>query len=215
MTIDQFYLYALAASGAAFSLRLVKSKFFARFQKIAPLFLILLFIIFLRNFIFASYHIPTTSMEPLLTKGDYVWVTKFDYSLRTPFSNDFVHVHTEPRKGDIIAFLSPDDRETLFVKRVIGKAGDTVSYTNKELFINGVKVDSEITIDESTYTETNNHASYQIQIDQKYINSKAEGSWVVPDQHLFVMGDNRDHSRDSRFFGPVNLDDVVGRVRDM
>lgn len=132
------------------------------------------------------YQIPSGSMQPTIQVGDRVLVDNRAYNLRVPFTNIHVLERTEPQRGEIITFKSPVDGERL-IKRVVGLAGDSVAARDGKLFVNGAAVPG--------------HAG-NIEF----------GPVEVPVHHVFVMGDNRDNSFDSRFWGPLPIANVYGRA---
>ena len=155
----------------------------------------------IRAFVVEAFKIPSGSMEPTLEIGDHLLVNKFIYGIRIPFTSIHLFPWKSPQRGDVIVFIFPLEPEKDFIKRVIGIGGDTVSIVNKKLYINGVEVPDP-------------HAVYRKDMalpgdDQKLDNF---GPVTVPEGSLFVMGDNRDQSFDSRFWGFVPLKDVLGKA---
>ena len=157
--------------------------------------------LFIRTFIVQAFKIPSGSMIPTLQIGDHILVNKLSYGLRMPFLERYLLEYSTPQRGEVVVFIFPEDRSKDFIKRVIGVAGDTVEVRAKKVFINGKQVDDPHA----------NFAGYDPQ-------AGAVGSGddyapkVVPENHIFVMGDNRDRSYDSRFWGYVNLNDVRGKA---
>ncbi len=161
----------------------------------------LIFAILIRAFLFQAFEIPSGSMEPTLRVGDHLLVSKFIYGVRIPFTDKRSPRFREPRRGDVIVFVYPVDRSKDFIKRVIGVGGDTVEIINKKLIINGMEV-------------ADPHAAFYSGVVYQGYESPRDnmGPIKVPHGSLFVMGDNRDYSYDSRFWGFVPLRDVVGEA---
>ena len=164
---------------------------------IAALFVALI----LRTFVVHAFKIPSGSMLPTLQIGDQILVSKFSYGVKIPFLMKTVIPVGDPKRGDIVVFIYPRDRSKDFVKRVIGVAGDVVEIRNKRLYLNGVSsVDSHET-----------HSDPLI-IPGSMQPRDNFGPVKVPAGSVFVMGDNRDFSTDSRFWGFVDVDDVLGKA---
>lgn len=154
----------------------------------------------LRSFGVQAFKIPSGSMEPTLDVGDHLMVNKFIYGLRLPWLNWLVVPVTKPGRGNVIVFIYPLDPSKDFIKRVIGVAGDTVEVRDKRVKVNGVFIK-----DESAWFDPGSQAILLSPRDNF-------GPVVVPPGKLFVMGDNRDHSYDSRFWGFVDLSAVRGKA---
>jgi len=135
-----------------------------------------------------------------LLVGDHIMVNKFLYGIRLPFNNKTVIPIKNPERGDVVVFIYPLDKEKDYIKRVIAVAGDTVWLKNKKLYING-------RLAEDVYAVYDD--SMDMYPDDRRVNF---GPVKVPDNNLFVMGDNRDHSSDSRFWGYVDLRAVRGKA---
>ncbi len=160
----------------------------------------LLLALFIRTFIVQAFKIPSGSMIPTLQIGDHILVNKLAYGVRIPLWGHYAAHFKNPQRGDVVVFIFPEDRTKDFIKRVVGVAGDTVEIRNKKVHINGQAID-----DPHAYFEGDDGPG-GIQIKDDY------GPKKVPENHIFVMGDNRDKSYDSRFWGYVDLDDVKGRA---
>ena len=157
--------------------------------------------LFIREFVVQPFKIPSGSMKPTLQIGDHIFVSKFSYGVKVPFIRSTLIPVSEPRREDIVVFIYPQDRSKDFIKRVIGVAGDTIEMKDKKLMLNG-----------QPYTDP--HGVY---LDPLIIPASVQprdnfGPITVPKGHIFVMGDNRDHSLDSRFWGFVPLQDVLGKA---
>jgi signal peptidase I len=180
---------------------------------------VLLVVFVLRSFLVEPFQIPSSSMVPTLLIGDYILVNKFTYGIRLPVLRTKVMDVNEPQRGDVMVFFPPHMNDTYFIKRVIGVPGDTVSYRNKELTVNGEKVarvpaspeeglglDPRYRIDR----ESLGSEAHLMQVDP--YRPAAEFTEVVKPGHYFMMGDNRDNSSDSRVWGQVPERDIVGKA---
>jgi signal peptidase I len=163
--------------------------------------------LFIRAFVVQAFKIPSGSMQNTLLIGDYILVNKFIYGVKIPFTEITVIPVKEPKKGDIIVFKFPGDPSKDFIKRVVAVGGDTVEIREKKVYVNGK-------------AEVNEHA---IHSDPRYFDDphlyppemlKRDnmGPLTVPEDKLFVMGDNRDESNDSRFWGLVDVSAVRGKA---
>jgi signal peptidase I len=175
-----------------------KSKIREFIEAILTALLIAAFII---SFIVQAFKIPSGSMIPTLLVGDHLFVNKFIYGIKIPYFRTTLIPITDPKREDVIVFIYPEDRSKDFIKRVIGVSGDTIEMKNKKLFIN-----------DQPYADP-----YGVYDDRTILPPDAQprdnfGPVVVPPNALFVMGDNRDHSLDSRFWGFVDLKDVQGKA---
>ncbi len=157
--------------------------------------------LFIRAFIAQSFKIPSAAMEPTLLVGDHIIVDKNVYGFKVPFTQEKFFKKLGPQRGDVIVFIYPKDRTKTFVKRVIGIGGDTVQISNKHVIIDGKELPSP-------------HAVWwSKEIYPGNVNARDNMKpFKVPERMLFVMGDNRDFSYDSRFWGFVPVDDVIGKV---
>ena len=175
-----------------------KSKIREFVEAILTAFLIAAFII---SFVIQAFKIPSGSMIPTLLVGDHLFVNKFIYGVKIPYSRITIIPITDPKRGDVIVFIYPQDQSKDFIKRVIGTVGDKIEMKNKKLFIN-----------DQVYADTfgiyNDNAIYPAAVQPR----DNFGPVTVPQGSLFVMGDNRDHSLDSRFWGFVDLKDVQGKA---
>jgi signal peptidase I len=153
------------------------------------------------TFVIKMYKIPSRSMVPTLLVGDQLVVNKFIYGIKIPYFRNTIIPLTDPQRGDIIVFIYPNDRSLDFIKRVIGIGGDTIAIQDKKIFINGklFKDKSGLYTDKIIYQGS-------VQPRDNF------GTVTVPKGSLFVLGDNRDESMDSRFWGFVDLKDVQGKA---
>ncbi|MEH6581924.1 MAG: signal peptidase I [Halioglobus sp.] len=177
-----------------------------------------LFVVFvLRSFLVEPFQIPSASMVPTLKVGDYILVNKFTYGIRLPVVRTKVLDLNTPERGDVMVFFPPHMNDTYFIKRVVGLPGDQISYRDKEIYVNGERLEREhlatIPDGNSRYQlalETLGDATHLMQVDDL---RQARGfSVVVKPGHYFMMGDNRDNSSDSRIWGQVPEKDIVGEA---
>jgi signal peptidase I len=161
----------------------------------------LLLALFIRTFIVQAFKIPSGSMIPTLQIGDHILVNKLAYGIRVPLYGHYLVDFGKVQRGDVIVFIFPEDRSKDFIKRVVGVAGDTVEIRGKKISINGKQVEDP-------------HGHFEGDDPQNILPASRDdyGPAKVPENQLFVMGDNRDRSYDSRFWGFVNLDDVRGKA---
>jgi signal peptidase I len=170
-------------------------------EYIEAIIIAILIALFIRTFIIAAYKIPSESMVPTLLVGDHLLVNKFIYGVKIPILRKIIIPITNPKRDDIIVFIYPNDRSLDFIKRVIGIGGDKIEIKNKKIFIN----DQEYKDSYGIYDEGITYPA-AIQPRDNF------GPIIVPQGSLFVMGDNRDNSRDSRFWGFVDVKDVEGKA---
>lgn len=154
-----------------------------------------------KSLVFAAYTIPSSSMEPTLLVGDYLIANRLSYVMKVPFTETVLFTLGEPDRGDIIIFRYPKDRGKNFVKRVMAKPGDIVEIKDKVVHANGQRA-----VDAAAYF-----------LDSRVIPGNASprdnfGPVTVPKDSYFVMGDNRDNSSDSRFWGFLKKKDLVGKA---
>lgn len=149
----------------------------------------------IRQFVISTYVIPTGSMLDTIQLGDQIIANKFIYGLRMPFTNATIIPISEPERGDIVVF-KPPHKEVDYIKRCVGVAGDIIHIKNKILFVNGKKVVK----------------GYERHDDSRNYRRDNFGPFKVPDNSLFMMGDNRDNSDDSRYWGTAKLSNVKGKA---
>jgi signal peptidase I len=186
------------------------------------LFPVILAVLVLRSFVVEPFRIPSGSMMPTLLVGDFILVNKFAYGVRLPVINTKILDAGEPERGDVVVFRYPKNPSVDYIKRVIGLPGDKVAYYNKKLFINGEPAKQEA---QGTFIGTGSGVSmsgakkrlerllgvdHQILIDES--RGTMEGEFTVPEGQYFVMGDNRDNSNDSRYWGFVPEENLVGKA---
>lgn len=208
----------------------------------AGFFWVILIVFVLRSFVAEPFRIPSGSMEPTLQTGDFILVNKYQYGLRLPVANVKIFDIGMPQRGDVIVFRLPTDERIHYIKRIIGMPGDEVVYENKQLTINGEKVpqqqvenytDVENNAVVPQYEENLLGVMHRIlRLSERYtVNIQSQSYYVpdrpfasncqyqlsnfsckVPDGYYFVMGDNRDNSVDSRYWGFVPEENIVGRA---
>ncbi len=183
---------------------------------------VILLVFVLRSFIVEPFRIPSGSMLPSLQVGDFILVNKFIYGLRLPIINKKVIEMSLPERGDVMVFRFPHDESINFIKRVVGLPGDKIEYRNKQLYINGAQMRTERVGDypfeeagrrhivANQFMEVLGDAKHDILNDPGKRTTSM--SFTVPEGHYFVMGDNRDYSNDSRFWGFVPERNIIGRA---
>jgi len=193
-------------------------------QLARSLFPVFLIVFLIRSFLIEPFRIPSASMMPTLLAGDLILVNKFDYGIRLPLVHYKIVGDGQPRRGDVIVFRYPLNPRLSYIKRVIGLPGDRVRYHEKNLYINGMPVeraqigglDTEEPGNDGgrgrlSWEELLPGRAHEILVDPRQ-DLVTETNVVVPEAHYFVLGDNRDNSRDSRFWGFVPDDHLVGKA---
>ncbi len=203
----------------------------------AGLFPVIAVVFLLRSFLFEPFRIPSGSMLPTLHIGDFILVNKFDYGIRLPVTNTKIIPVGSPERGDVVVFKYPMDTQVDYIKRVVGLPGDTVEYRDKVLYVNGVEqkqTGSRDFVDDSTMITLEERDEQLGEVNHLIARDARRPSWVplegilrkekscdynergfvctVPEGHYFMMGDNRDNSEDSRYWGFVPDEDLVGRA---
>ena len=172
------------------------------FQEYSEAFVVAVILaILIRAFLVQAFKIPSRSMVPTLLEGDHILVSKFIYGVRIPFTDKRWPLFSSPQRGDVIVFVYPKEREKDFIKRVVAVEDDTIQIKDKQLYINGKKAP-----DKKAF-----HSEPSVIKDPSNPRDNF-GPVKVPKDSLFVMGDNRDQSHDSRFWGFVPLKDVKGEA---
>lgn len=216
-----------------------KSKVRWIFENFASLFLALALVFMIRWSVIEAFKIPSGSMIPTLLIGDHIFVNKFAYGLKLPFADMdlfggkpvYLIKRDPPKRGDIIVFMYPKEESLYYIKRVIGVPGDTIEMRDKVLYLNQKMVTrdpaaNEITqkvfksLDDPKYTPSNfevftehlDGVDHQLMLDKGSFMGESTTPVTVPPDSLFVMGDNRDLSNDSRFWGFVPYRNVKGRA---
>ena len=184
-----------------------------------PVFLI---VFVLRSFIVEPFRIPSNSMMPTLLTGDFILVNKFNYGIRLPVIDSKIVELGSPERGDVVVFRYPEDPSTPFIKRVVGVPGDRIAYYDKLLYVNDEPMpqtaigryagvgSGAVMSGASLRTERIGDAEHRILVQPNA--HSVRGSVVVPAGHYFVLGDNRDNSRDSRYWGTVPDELLIGRA---
>jgi signal peptidase I len=204
----------------------------------AGLFPVILIVFLLRSFLFEPFKIPSGSMVPTLLVGDLILVNKYHYGIRLPVLNRKIIANNDPQRGDVMVFRYPVDPRIDYIKRVVGIPGDEVAYLNQKLSINGQPVPTQALgefYDEDSmryvpmFSERLGAVEHRILVDPRrpayfgagqksfpmHENCRYQPEGVVcrvPPGHYFMMGDNRDNSQDSRFWGFVPDENIVGRA---
>ena len=182
---------------------------------------IILIVLLIRSFLFEPFRIPSDSMMPTLLDGDFIFVNKFTYGLRLPVFNTRVVAIGEPHRGDVVVFRLPSDPSTNYIKRLVGLPGDHIVVRDKRVYVNGtlqpVQLDGPFEPFNSTpLAQLGTERLGEIEHHTLYIAERPSVDFddVVPAEHFFFMGDNRDNSRDSRFpeVGFVPAANVVGKA---
>ncbi len=183
---------------------------------------VILAVLLLRSFLVEPFRIPSGSMMPTLLVGDFILVNKFSYGIRLPVLNRKIIDIGTPERGDVVVFRFPKDPSTDYIKRMVGLPGDRVQYRNKVISINGeavAQVPAGIYIGSgsglsasgaSLRLEQLDEAQHQILVEPR--KPDREVDFVVPEGQYFVMGDNRDNSNDSRYWGTVPEENLVGKA---
>ncbi|HEX9191510.1 MAG TPA: signal peptidase I [Candidatus Deferrimicrobiaceae bacterium] len=161
----------------------------------------LLIALVVRTLLLQAFKIPSSSMENTLLVGDHIFVNKFIYGYHVPYTTGRILRFSTPMRGDIIVFVFPEDPSKDFIKRVIGLPGDTVEVRRKTVLVNGEPLDEP-------YTRFADGRSIESLVRTRDSMPPVR----VPEGKLFVMGDNRDRSYDSRFWGFVDMDAVIGKA---
>jgi signal peptidase I len=203
----------------------------------ASFFPVILLVFLLRSFLFEPFRIPSGSMVPTLEIGDLILVNKYEYGIRLPVVNRKIIALGEPKRGDVMVFRFPLNPSQDYIKRVVGLPGDRIEYIDKQLTINGEKVpfkpvepyyDADRMLYYSQFVEKLGEREHRVIVTESmppglgggFPNThpgacQYSGSGVVckvPQGHYFMMGDNRDNSEDSRFWGFVPDENIVGRA---
>jgi signal peptidase I len=198
---------------------------------------VILIVFLLRSFLVEPFKIPSSSMVPTLLVGDFILVNKYIYGIRLPVANRKLIEVARPERGDVMVFRYPEDPSLDYIKRVVGVPGDRVEYRNKRVIINGTPVPTRQMDDylsrermqfSRRFVETLNGTEHEILLDEDSraafmpersfpfagnCNYNTSGlACTVPPGHYFVMGDNRDNSSDSRVWGFVPDDNIVGKA---
>ena len=201
--------------------RIIPDDFFAVdiIDFFSSLFPILFAVLFFRSFIIEPFRIPSGSMIPTLLVGDFILVKKYEYGIRMPLTNTIIFEMDKPEYGDVIVFQYPENKSINYIKRVVALPGDKIEYRNKTIFVNDrIYKLNQLTqnsqdlyddIKEFIMLENNGSREYMI------LNTNHRSNdfvYNVPSDSYFVLGDNRDNSNDSRYWGSVPKDNLVGEA---
>lgn len=183
---------------------------------------VILIVFVLRSFVVEPFRIPSGSMLPSLYIGDFILVNKFVYGIRLPVIDEKVVGISAPERGEVMVFRFPHDESINYIKRVVGLPGDQIEYRDKQLIINGDTVDREQAPDDvldnlernaatlDHFLESLGDIEHSILVDTNKPSTNMRFS--VPEGHYFVMGDNRDYSNDSRYWGFVPEENIIGKA---
>ena len=211
---------------------MLNKKFFLENTK--TLFYALIIAVIIRSLFIQPFYIPSSSMEPNLLVGDRIFVTKYSYGYSKhsfPFSPPIFNgrlMYSKPKQGDIVVFKTPADNRTDYIKRIIGMPGDRIQFIDSNLYINNIEVlKSKIsekdkifcganTIDVFTFDELLPNGTKYKSVYLKDLSLQNSDIFIVPNNHFFFLGDNRDCSKDSRFLssvGYVHQNNLVGKAQ--
>ena len=204
------------------------------FENLLTIFYALIIAIIIRSLLIQPFYIPSSSMEPNLLVGDRIFVTKFSYGYSKhsfPFSPPIFEgrfFYKKPKKGDVVVFKTPADNRTDYIKRLIGVPGDSIQFIDGELYINDLQVfrdkineSKEIycgneNLDVNFFEEKLENGRKFVTVYRKNFSYQNSDKFIVPDDHFFYLGDNRDCSKDSRYLssvGYVHKDNLVGKAQ--
>ena len=184
---------------------------------------VIVIVLLLRSFLYEPFRIPSDSMMPTLVQGDFIFVNKWRYGLRLPVANREVLSIGAPARGDVVVFRKPSDTSLVLIKRLVGLPGDTIRVVGSQVYVNGAPFRIE---PGELYSGPKNEqypfsrvgeeqfdgVKHAVMLDP--VRPGMDGEWRVPDGHFFMMGDNRNNSRDSRFpdVGFVPRENLIGRA---
>jgi signal peptidase I len=174
-------------------------------------------VLVLRSFVVEPFQIPSSSMVPTLKVGDFILVNKWTYGIRLPVIRNKIIELNSPERGDVMVFFPPHE-ERYFIKRVVGLPGDEIHVLNGVLYINGDKMTQKVLLDEEpaprSVVMTEDLTGVEHAMQKRLLPTRLSQNFtaVVPEGHYFMMGDNRDNSSDSRVWGPVPEERIVGKA---
>ncbi len=185
---------------------------------------VLLIVLVLRSFLFEPFRIPSGSMIPTLLVGDFILVSKFSYGVRLPVIHTKILDTGEPERGDVAVFRYPRNPRLDYIKRVVGMPGDSITYRDKTFFINGEEIkisgqnpyvipgSDDVRAGVVLREEFLGDAPHDI-LQNDFPQQRGQMVWEVPEGHYFMVGDNRDNSNDSRAWGFVPEENLVGKAK--
>lgn len=188
------------------------------------LFPVILLVVLIRSFVVEPFKIPSGSMRPTLQVGDFILVNKFEYGLRIPLAGWKVTDGADPERGDVIVFQFPQDESVDFIKRIVAVPGDHIAFRERTLYVNGEPVPTRYEgrhvyrsqrgqqIQTDRFQERTEDHRYDVLYDTEKRGRTLMEPVEVPPGEYFVMGDNRNHSNDSRYWGPVPEENVLGQA---
>lgn len=174
-------------------------------------------VLVLRSFVIEPFQIPSSSMVPTLKVGDFIVVNKWTYGIRLPVIRNKIIELNSPERGDVMVFFPPHE-ERYFIKRVVGLPGDEIHVLNGVLYVNGDKMSQKVLADEEaaprSVVMTEDLTGVEHAIQKRLLPTRLSQNFtaIVPQGHYFMMGDNRDNSSDSRVWGPVPEERIVGKA---
>ena len=162
-----------------------------------------------RSSLASTYVVPTESMVPTILPGDRLFANQAAYHLRVPFSDKKLTTRGTPKRGEIAIFPDPEGKKIMLIKRVIAVGGDTIAIRDGEVILNGKALKRKVREPSKRdgiirYWEHLGSLTYRVRFDPSYASARNMRTIRIPKDHFFVMGDNRDYSGDSRYFGPVS-----------
>ena len=184
----------------------------------SSIFPVLFVVLLIRSFFIEPYKIPSGSMIPTLMIGDFILVDKNIYGYKLPLTNYTLIQNQTPERGDVAVFKYPENKNINYIKRIIGLPGDLILYKDKSLFVNGIKYNqTKIShnfdpIEIADGTVSYEHNEYKDYLILNQTNQAFNFKYKVPHDSYFVLGDNRDNSNDSRYWGPVPKENLVGKA---
>ncbi len=194
-----------------------KEKIKYTIKNLNSIFIILTIVFLTRSFIIEPFKIPSGSMKPNLIEGDFIFVNKFIYGIKIPIINKEIIRIKKPQRGDVIVFIHKDG--SFFIKRLIGLPGDHIKYENKNIFINNKMIDHKFKdisiydINIECFEEKIENKKYNIYIDSNLKkNNYPYKEITIPEKKYFVLGDNRDISDDSRYWGLLEEKQIIGKA---
>lgn len=218
--MDFTLILVIATIGTGiFSIFKIKKTIFENISEFSTsVFPILFAVLIIRSFFIEPYKIPSGSMIPTLMIGDFILVDKNIYGYKLPLTSITLINNQDPKRGDVVVFKYPENKNINYIKRIVGLPGDSIIYKNKRLYINEMEYtlkevehsfDPIEIADGKVYLENNYDQEYLI---LNQTSPPFNFQYIVPKDTYFVLGDNRDNSNDSRYWGPVPKENLVGKA---